>query len=248
MRYKYLPLLLALTIFSLVITACTSLTSGYKNNRHKKTFQQKTFAIKNVNIIPMTPGGEVLLDATVIIESGKIRSINELIPKDAEIINGKGKWLIPELIDAHVHNPTDGRLNTTYPTKVSAIFTNTQDVMLPFVANGVTTVFELISKAGHFGQRNEIARGDVIGPRMALAASINGGKGSNMIANTPTHGRQSVRNAKSEGYELIKVYSELNIETYNAVVDEARKQGLKVVGHIPNAFKGKIEKAYFLSF
>jgi hypothetical protein len=28
--------------------------------------------------------------------------------------------------------------------------------MMPFVANGVTTVFELISKAGHFGQRMKL--------------------------------------------------------------------------------------------
>jgi hypothetical protein len=175
-------------------------------------------------------------------------SINGTIPDNVEIINGKGKWLIPGLIDAHVHIPTDGHFNTTYPTRVAAIFTNTQDVMMPFVANGVTTVFELISKAGHFGQRNEIARGDVIGPRMALAASINGGEGPNIIANTPADGRQSVRNAKSEGYELIKVYTQLNIETYKAVVDEAQKQGLKVVGHIPNAFKGRVEEALFPHF
>lgn len=40
------------------------------------------------------------------------------------------------------------------------------------------------------------------------------------------------------------MYSSLNIETFKAVVDEAAKQGMKVVGHIPNAFKGKIEEAF----
>lgn len=148
----------------------------------------------------------------------------------------------------HVHIPVDGHFNTTFPTRAATIFTNTQDVMTPFIANGVTTVFDLNSSAGHFGQRNEILRGDVIGPRMALAAMINGGNGDGRVANTPADGRQSVRLAKAEGYEFIKVYSQLNIETYRAIVDEAGKQDMKVVGHIPNAFHGKIEEAFIPHF
>ena len=53
-----------------------------------------------------------------------------------------------------------------------------------------------------------------------------------------------MRIAKAQGYEFIKVYSSLNIETFKAIVDEANKQGMKVVGHIPNAFKGRIEEAF----
>ena len=248
MQYKlFCRLFLFVTFFTFSL-GCKNISSAFTNRSKQEVDQQNVFAIKHVNVIPMTSKSDILPNATVIIENGKIVSINGSIPDNAEVIDGKGKWLIPGLIDTHVHVPTDGHFNTTYPTRAAAIFTNTQDIMTPFVANGVTTIFELISKAGHFGQRNEIARGDVIGPRMALAASINGGDGSNMIANTPADGRQSVRNAKSEGYELIKVYSELNIETYKAVVDEAKKQGLKVVGHIPNAFKGRIEEALFPHF
>ncbi|WP_410960658.1 hypothetical protein, partial [Salmonella sp. SAL4357] len=79
-------------------------------------------------------------------------------------------------------------------------------------------------------QRNEIIKGKIIGPRIALAALINGGNGSGRIANTPSDGRQTVRIAKAEGYEFIKVYSELNVETFKAIADEAKKQGMKVVG------------------
>ncbi|MEZ4785841.1 MAG: amidohydrolase family protein [Candidatus Kapaibacterium sp.] len=196
----------------------------------------------------MTTDNQIIEDATVVIEDEKIISINEPIPEGAEIIEGEGKWLIPGLIDMHVHTLTDGHFNTTYPTRAAAIFTSTQDIMLPFVANGVTTIFDLNSMAGHFGQRNEILRGDVIGPRMALAAMINGGEGSGRIANTPSDGRQSVRMAKAEGYEFIKVYSQLDAETYKAIVDEADKQGLKVVGHIPNVFRGRIEEAFVPHF
>jgi hypothetical protein len=54
--------------------------------------------------------------------------------------------------------------------------------------------------------------------------------------------------AKAEGYEFIKVYSKLNVETYKAIIDEANKQGMKVVGHIPDAFKGRIEEAFVPHF
>lgn len=202
-----------------------------------------TIAITHVDIIPMSADGKMLKNATIVIRGNRILSINKSIPDSAQIIDGSGKWLIPGLIDMHVHIPVDGHFNTNYPTAAAAIFTNTQDMMTPFIANGVTTVFELNSRSGHFGQRNEILRGDVIGPRMALAAMIEGGEGQGRIANSPADGRQSVRMAKAEGYEFIKVYSKLNIETYKAVVDEAGKQGMKVVGHIPNDFGAAKEDA-----
>ncbi|UKT65079.1 amidohydrolase family protein [Pedobacter mucosus] len=237
MQYKHLLRYFLLLPFLIFVNGCTSLNSGLKN------YPQKRFVIKNVNVIPMVNKGEVLLNATVIIENRIIVSINGHIPSDAHIINGKGKWLIPGLVDMHVHVPTDGTFNNIYPTRAAAIFTSTQDVMTPFVANGVTTIFSLNSVVGNFGQRNEIIRGDVIGPRMALAAMINGGNEVG-TANTPSDGRQSVRFAKAEGYEFIKVYSSLNTETYKAIVDEAHMQGMKVIGHIPNEFKNKIEEAF----
>lgn len=206
--------------------------------------QHTVYAIKNVHLVPMTTAGLVIPNTTVVIDNGKIISFNGKVPVGAHVIDGTGKWLIPGLIDMHVHVPVDGHFNARYPTKVAAVFTNTQDVMTPFVANGVTTVFELNSRAGHFGQRNEILRGDVIGPRMALAAMINGGDGDGRIANTPADGRQAVRLAKAEGYEFIKVYSQLNVETYRAIADESHQLGLKVIGHIPNAFRGKAGDAF----
>ena len=218
-----------------------------KFNGPKKPTEH-TYAIRNVNIIPLTSENEVIRNATIVIKGNTILSINEAIPSQAEVIDGKGKWLSPGLIDMHVHIPTDGHFNTTYPTHAAVIFQNTQDIMTPFIANGVTTVFDLNSRAGHVGQRNEILRGEVVGPRIALAAMIDGGKGNGRIAKTPADGRQAVRMAKAEGYEFIKTYSQLNIETYKAIVEEAGKEDMKVIGHIPNAFNGKIEQAFVPQF
>lgn len=228
--------------FALFLLLYANVLPGQEKLKHS------LYVIREVNIITMSINNTVIRNATIVIKDNKIVSINGPVPYAAQIIEGKGKWLIPGLIDMHVHVPVDGHFNTNYTTQAASIFSNTQDIMTPFVANGVTTIAELNSRAGHFGQRNEILRADVIGPRMALAAMINGGDENGRTVNTPEDGRQAVRSAKAEGYELIKVYSKLNAETYKAIVDEAEKQGMNVVGHIPNVFKGKIGEAFVPHF
>ncbi len=196
----------------------------------------------------MTTNNRVLEKATVVIQEKKIISINEPIPDEASVIDGTGKWLIPGLIDMHVHNLADINLGSSYPTKGVTIPTDTQEFMLLYVANGVTTTFELSARVEHFGQRNDIIKDGTIGPRIALAMLVDGGDGSGNIANTPADGRQTVRIAKAQGYEFIKVYSSLNIDTYKAIVDEAKQQEMKVVGHIPDAFKGRTQEAFIPNF
>jgi imidazolonepropionase-like amidohydrolase len=247
MQSKYYNQLIFLIPIFLLIGGFKLLDNGLENSFTKVSISPSVIAIKNVNVIPMTSGSSILNNVNVIISDGKITSINGVIPDSAFIIDGSGKWLIPGLIDMHVHTLADGHFNAIYPTRNAAIF-NTQDIMTPFVVNGITTIFELNAQAGHFGQRNEILRGEAIGPRMALAALINGGEGAGRIANSPRDGRQTVRIAKAEGYEFIKVYSQLNKETYLAIVDEANKLGMNVLGHIPNAFQGKIENAFVPHF
>ncbi|MDJ0645729.1 MAG: amidohydrolase family protein [Flavobacteriaceae bacterium] len=234
-----------LLLVAVVFASCTNPVS-------KKIQQEKesdTYIVKNVNVIPMTAENKVVKNATVVIQDQKIISINDSIPTVGKIIDGTNKWLIPGLIDMHVHTWTSGSfIAPNRPTKGANIFWDTQGVMSLYISNGVTTTFDLDARAQHIGQRDEIASGKVIGPRMALAALINGGEGHGRKANIPSDGRQAVRSAKAEGYSFIKVYSFLNIETFNAIVDEANKQGLKVVGHIPDAFQGKLEEVFVPHF
>ncbi len=214
-----------------------------------QTIQEKSTVVKNVNVITMTSTNSVIKNASVVIVGDHIESINGTIPKGAKIIDGKGKWLMPGLIDMHVHSPTDvGPIGPKLPTQGATLFMDLQDYMLLNIANAVTTIFELSARAEHFGQRNEIGKGKVVGPRMALAAMIDGGEGQGRRVNTPEEGRQAVRSAKAEGYEFIKVYTYLNIDTYKAIVDESSKQGLKVIGHVPAAFKGKLKEAFLPGF
>jgi imidazolonepropionase-like amidohydrolase len=240
--------------FSIILALLfTTISTGYSQPAAtKKGQEQKTgepvIAIRNVNVITMTSPGNVLMNATVVIIGNRIESINGVVPDNAKIMEGKGKWLMPGLIDMHVHLPADVYFGPKLPAQVPDFSFDTQDTMTPLIANGVTTVVDLNATMETFGQKKEIEKGHVIGPRIVLAALINGGSGQGRLANTPEEGRMLVRNAKAEGYDLIKVYSKLNVETYTAIVDEANKLGLKTVGHIPNAFQGKLEQAFVPHF
>lgn len=227
----------------LIITYSTTLAFGQKN-KAKQTNQQISFVLKNVNIITMTSPNSIINNATIVITNDRIATINGVIPKNAKVIDGKGKWLIPGLIDMHVHLSKDGYFGSKLPTQSPDLAFNTQDIMTPFISNGVTTVLDLDATMETFAQKKEIEKGYIVGPRIALAALINGGDGQGRIANTAEEGRIVVRNIKAEGYDFIKLYSNLNIETYNAIIDEANNLGLKTIAHIPNAFEGKLEQAF----
>ncbi len=231
----------------LTIAFSTTLTFG-KKIKVKQPKQQISFVIKNVNIITMTSPNSTINNVTVVITDNHIENINGEIPKNAKIIDGSGKWLIPGLIDMHVHLAYDFYIGQKNITQVPDIIFNTQDVMTPIIANGVTTVLDLNSNTNHIVQKKEIEKGYVLGPRMALAALIDGGEGQGRNVNNPELGRQVVRDAKVEGYDFIKVYANLNIETYKAIIDEANKQQMKVIGHIPDAFKGNLKDAFVTGF
>ena len=249
-KYRLMKIIYTLyfLLVSMLVSSCAKVpTIAQAQNNPKK---QSLYTIKNVNIIPMTKDNKLIKNANIVIKDKKILSINEPIPKDAKIINGKDKWLIPGLIDMHVHTNADLNFRKDSPTQSATVFMDTQDVMTTYIANGVTTIFELDGRVEHFGQRNEIAKGKVIGPRMAIAPVINGGNPDNggRIVNTAQDAQQAVRSVKAERYNFIKAYSDLNIESLLAIVDEAKKQGMKVVGHIPNAFKGQTETAFVENF
>ncbi len=175
-----------------------------------------SLVIEHVTVLPMTETGAILTDATVVVENGRITSFTGPGPVEALRVNGEGRWLIPGLMDLHVHLPTAGSPRPpSYPTEPPSVFFDTQDLMTPFIANGVTQILNMDSVPASVGQRNEVASGAVLGPHVALAAVINGGEAPNgRIVNTPKDGRQAVRSVRAEGYDFIKPYSGLDVETF----------------------------------
>lgn len=129
-------------LFILIELFICSLLVSIKTYSQEQTSQPQ-YAIKNVNVITMTSSNAVINNATVVVSENRIESINGTIPKNAKIIDGKGKWLIPGLIDTHVHLSTDSYFGPKLPTQAPDFIVNTQDIMTPIIANGVTTVWDL---------------------------------------------------------------------------------------------------------
>src|SRR5262249_2957109 len=165
-------------------------------------------------------------------------------------IDGRGKWLMPGFSDMHMHLENDrmGRLHVGDPTLPDGTF-DLESVLTPYLANGVLQIFDLSAMSETIGQRVEVESGRVLGPHIATAAMIDGSPpmwplGMTRSAATPSDGRQAVRDAYAEGYQFIKAYSKLDLETFSAIVDEARKYKMRVVGHIPGREKGITEKFF----
>lgn len=137
-------------------------------------------------------------------------------------IDGRGQFLIPGLIDSHVHyvdRETYGRL---------------------FIANGVTLVRDMASETDSIiALREQLRSGEVLGPRMMCTGAIIDGKPPiwpfSYPCETPEEAREAVRALKKAGVDMVKVYSLLKPEVYRAACEEAQVQGLRAVGHVPES-------------
>lgn len=196
----------------------------------------QTVAFTNVNVIPMDKE-RVLQNQTVLVKNGVIADIgkNVKIPKDAVKIDGTGKFLIPGLMDMHVHLFSDG---DEYRKDIA------EDELKVMIANGVTTVRFMIGTPEQLVLREKSAKQEIIAPTIYAASPHLTGKkqGNDFVVNTPEEAREAVRKSKAAGYDFIKVTTFIKPEVYEAAVDEAVKQKIRVVGHADSRFVG-VERA-----
>jgi imidazolonepropionase-like amidohydrolase len=189
-------------------------------------------AFVDVTVIPMDRE-RALEHQTVIVRAGIIDVVGShdqvAVPPEARLIDGRGKYLMPGLVDMHVH--------IEYPN----------DLLL-FVANGVTSVRNMwgnTDKKRWFGlpdqleMKEQIAEGKLFGPTIYTAGPILEGEPANHpLMETFPSPEQAVRSVgwqKARGYDFVKVYDHLSPEVYEAILRSAAEQGLPVVGHVPFA-------------
>lgn len=194
--------------------------------------QSPSLAIENVTVIDAT-GAPPQFHRTVIIQQGHIQGIYESkrAPKGAIHINGTGKFLIPGLWDMHVH------------TVFGDWFPHGKEIALPlFIANGVTGVRDMGGELDVLQQwRRDIAAGTLLGPRMVIAGPMLDGPQprfpSSVAITTPEDGRRAVDDLKHRGVDFIKLQSLIPRDAVFAIADEARKQNIPFVGHVPDAIR-----------
>ncbi len=199
----------------------------------------QTTAFVGVNVIPMDRE-RVLTNQTVIVRDGKIAEIGEVgkvkVPKDAVMVDAKGKYLIPGLVDMHTHLLSD---DDAYPDTIAP------DELRVMVANGVTTVRFMIGTPELLKLRSQSASGEIVAPTIYVASPHLTGReqGNNFVVKSLDEAREAVRKSKAAGYDFIKVTTFVPGLIYEAAVDEAAKIGIRVVGHADSRFVG-VERAW----
>ncbi len=192
-----------------------------------------TTAFVDVAVVPMDREG-ILRGQTVVVEGDRIVSIgpNSAIvpPAGAAIVDGTGAYLVPGLVDAHVH--LEQRVGCRPDFGDAPLY----------LAHGVTTVFNLRGEPEHLAWRDRIRRGELVAPTIFTASEFV----NEPRVRTVGEVEREVERHRREGYELIKfreVYDHethrvvttagLSPEPYRRLLAAAREAGIPLVGHAP---------------
>ncbi len=179
-------------------------------------------AIENVTIVDVVKGG-LIGPRHVLIADGRIAAIEEpvasRVPSSAVAIDGRGLYLIPGLVDMHVHlfNNASHRAPNEWSFPL-------------YLKNGVTAVREMFAEPASMPMverwRKGVESGELLAPRILAA-------GAAVRANSIDAAREQVREFKKVGADFVKVFSELREPIWNTVSEEARLQKLPICGHTP---------------
>jgi imidazolonepropionase-like amidohydrolase len=185
-------------------------------------------ALVGVTVLQLD-GSADLSNHSVIVSNGRIERIgpvaNTAIQPGARIVPAAGQFLMPGLVDLHIHlrDPTE---------------------LVTYLRWGVTTVLHMSgasSGAPHLQQyRSEIRAGQRVGPRLFLTGPLLDGPrptypSVSVSLATTSEAIGEVRRQRSEGYDFLKVYNGLAPDVFAALAEEARRVGMPLIGHVPRA-------------
>ena len=219
-------------------------------------------ALTDANVVEIQ-GGAPIRNAVVLVRDGRIEAVgpagNVTIPPAATVVPMGGKWLIPGLMNMHVH------LGLKLPGAEGAALANETDpqMALRMAANarrsllaGVTTVRLVGEEHGvDFAVRRAIEKGEIIGPRIKTAGEIivpTGGHGF-LEADGPYALAHAVREQIKQGADWIKIAisggiadthgsiaaAPMTDEELSTLIDVAHRNGIKVTAHNGSAEAAK---------
>jgi hypothetical protein len=211
-------------------------TAGARQQPVTSPHREAAIAFVNVNVIPMEDE-RLQTGQTVLVQGDRIAAIGArnavLIPSNARVIEGDGKYLVPGLTDAHVHLEGDGTGGTTR--------SDFGDAPL-YLAHGVTTVFNLRGLPVHLEWRRRIESGELVGPTIYTSGEFV----NEPRVNTVDEVQREVTTQAREGYDLIKYHEIMyqpelrdntttgfSLASYLRMNEVAREVGIPLVGHAP---------------
>jgi Amidohydrolase family len=200
-----------LPVFAVIVIATVAVTT-----------QAPMLAITGVNVVDVIEG-RIVPNSTVVITGDTITSVqqNGAPPRDARLVDGLNKFLIPGLWDMHAH------------------IQGNEKAWLPlYIANGVTGIRDMGADLDFILDiRGATASRRTLGPQIVAAGPIlddaPGDWPLRIRVRNPDEGRDAIQFLKRRGVDLIKVHNFTPRDVFFAIVDEARRQQLPVAGHVP---------------
>jgi imidazolonepropionase-like amidohydrolase len=196
----------------------------------RATPAEEALAVTHVTLIDVS-NGRLRENVTVLMRGGRIaevgRSAGVRVPQGAQVIDGRGKFLIPGLWNMHVHSVSQEEARRAFPKLLAQGVTGIRDMGAP-----PDDVLRL---------RRETRDGVTVGPHMMVAGPLLEGPLPPKLAampmlravNTAGDAAGTVRNLKQAGVDYIKVDGSLPRDTYFAVAAAAKRQRIPFAGHVP---------------
>lgn len=219
--------------------------------------------VHNINLIDGT-GRELIEKAVIAIREGKViyagptRGWSDAAGEDVIRLNLRGQFVLPGLIDCHVHLSGSGEADSQFRAETGPMALKILSNAQKNLAAGITTVRDLGGwNELEFDVRRAIQRGDFPGPRMCLAGRFisiteSGAdyyEGMYRVADGVDEIRKAVREQVKHGADLIKIgvtgavlvedgvpgATHFNEDEIRALVKEAEKFGRRVAAHAHGA-------------
>jgi imidazolonepropionase-like amidohydrolase len=181
-------------------------------------------AITRVTILDVRDGS-TKADMTVLISGNRISAVGPSkdtpLPRQVQIVDGQGKFLIPGLWDMHVHTDGDAR------------------ALRLLLASGITGVRDMGSDVAKIAEsRRRIVNGDLVGPRLLFAGPRLMGPPAEAdsdvwVIHSPDEARRAVNSLADLHVDFIKVHDGLARDSFLAIVETAKARGLTFAGHVP---------------
>jgi hypothetical protein len=190
---------------------------------------EQTLVVQGGRLIDGT-GRPPIENCVIVIQGGRFQTVGRSgavsIPAGAEVIDVKGKTVLPGFIDGHGHlEDFHGEL---------------------YLHLGITTCANIeIYQDGPWtrAQKQGTELGKIRGPRIWMSGRAIGGVSTghdafgsrtardNIIVTTPDEVRKAVRRKKEFGCEILKVNEFLSLDLLKVAVDEAHELGMSVAAH-----------------
>lgn len=241
------------------------------------TLPKQPVVIVGGNLIDVETG-KVREKVSVLIENEIIKTIgkNVTIPAGATVVDAKGKWLIPGLIDSHIHLFQSGGLYTRpdginltkyrpYETERQWLRDAMSDLLRRYLASGITTVIDIGGPFYQLPYRDRfnkqytsptiIMTGPLVSTYQPPAFKVE--DSPILKAGTPEEARELVRKQLAAKPDFIKIWflirgvsqtGEELIPVVQEAIDETHKNGLKLAIHTQELLAAKLGVKYGADF